>query len=139
MPIITTFMFCEQAELNPQTQKLQVISPIHVFTPAFVPGMFSFSLVFGVLGVDPKKENTFQISVVDQKEEEIILDTGIMHIPSNPDDKLEQLPPEMRGMMVNMDFRNVIFRKEGIYKAQIYINSEKTGEFQVPVRGAEKS
>lgn len=53
MPKITMFVYAENAfpENTPQGPKLHMVNPQHIFRP-IVPGLFSFSVVFGVLDFD---------------------------------------------------------------------------------------
>ncbi|NNU94844.1 hypothetical protein ETC01_17315 [Geobacillus sp. NFOSA3] len=137
MPRVSTFMYCESTEINPNTGQMRINVPMHIFTPAFVPGMFSFSVVFGLLGIEINPNNTFRVRFVSPNNEAII-DTNDLPFPTpNPNDNVRNLPPEMRGMIFNFDFRNVVFRQNGQYKTEIFVNGDKLGEFPIDVKGVE--
>ncbi|PET68282.1 hypothetical protein CN533_27220 [Priestia megaterium] len=139
MPRVSTFMYCEATEANPRNGQMIINAPMHVFTPAFVPGMFSFSIVFGLLGIELNSENNFRVKFVGP-DEKALIDTENLNFP-NPDlnDEQRNLPPNLRGMMLNFDFRNVVFRQEGQYKTEVFVNEDKIGEFPIDVKGVESA
>lgn len=139
MPYVSAFMYCEGTHLNnnPQGKQQMVVSgPLNIFRPMFVPGLFSFSLVFGVNDYDTNRDHRFQLLFLSpEKDDEPVIDTGVMHFPAEVDKN--DLPEEMRGIMLSFDFRNVVFRREGIYKTVIIFDGERIGEFSIPVKGQE--
>ncbi|MDK2600154.1 hypothetical protein QO179_18395 [Bacillus stercoris] len=49
MPTVSTFIYCEKAEPD-QNGKLTVVQPLLSLIPAFISGMFSFSIAAGLKG-----------------------------------------------------------------------------------------
>jgi len=129
MARISTFMYAESTgiEVNGTNQKMQINGPMHLFQPLFVPSQFSFSVIMGILGMDTEQSNTIRFTFSSPKKE-IIIDTNSITLQPQP---MEQghLPPELRGMMMNLDFRNVPLREEGEYYSEVflirYFNSNK--------------
>jgi hypothetical protein len=140
MPKITTFFFCEEAQPNNQTGKLNVSGPLHVFTPAFVPGMFSFSVVIGIMGIDlTQRSHKLRIIMTGpNKELDPVINTQDIDMFKQDGEVVYSLPPEYRGLFINIDFRNVVFREEGLYNTEIYLDGELLGNSEVPVIGVEK-
>jgi hypothetical protein len=135
MPKISTFMYCEEAIGN--GQKMQISGPLQIITPLFVPGMFSFAVVFGILDVDLSTcSYSLQVKFLSPQKDEILIDSGVLQLDKQQQSE-NKLPPEMRGVMFNFDFRNVPFRQEGIYKTVILLNGEEIGEFPIQVKGGE--
>jgi hypothetical protein len=145
MPRISTFMYCEETkqEAHPGLpNRLNISNPLNVFRPAFVPGMFSFSIVFGLLGIDiVEKQHLLRIKFLNSNDlEKPIIDTGDIQMiaEKNPNDTNASLPEEHRGMMANLDFRNAVLKSEGEYITEIYMDNELLGSFPIYVKGVEQ-
>lgn len=141
MPQITTFMYSEGTvhEQIPNGQRLHIVSPLITFRPIFVPGTFSFSVNVGILDIDIEKEHTLQIKFLSPLDSDApVVDSGVIPLPRNVDPTLYEIPPEMRGLMLNLGFQNVIFRTEGIYKTEVIFDGDILGEFPIHVKGKEK-
>lgn len=134
MPKISTFMYCEQAGIDQNTQKTIINGPLHIFTPPFVPSVFSFSIVFGVIGFEGTEENVINLKFLNW-DGKVLVDTGeiIVNAENQHHEEKTPLPSEAQGFIANMDFRNVVMDSEGIYKTQIYINHKLEGEFPIQV------
>lgn len=141
MPIITTFMYSEGTfnEAIPNGQRLHIVSPLLNLIPAFIPGTLSFSVNFGILDIDMEKEHNIQLKFVNSSnEEDVIVDTNEIPFPIVNDPQMIELPPDMRGIMINVGFQNVVFRTEGTYKTIVYFDGESLGEYPIKVKGKEK-
>ncbi|MFB9859611.1 DUF6941 family protein [Salinicoccus siamensis] len=137
MPKITTFVYAEEIS-NTRDNKLNIVNPLNVFRPAFVPGMFSFSVVIGIIGLDVTQgKHTLRIKFYgeDQKETPLI-DTGYVPLEDVPTGPLS-LPSELRGMMGSMDFRNVVMKSEGVYITEVFVDGDLLGEFPIHVLAGE--
>ncbi|MDQ0162012.1 DUF6941 family protein [Aeribacillus alveayuensis] len=139
MPKISTFMYCDRAELNPQGQ-MHITNPLLVMNPVFVPGMYSFSVVFGVQGLDNESDHTLRVLFLSPNENEPpLIDTNTISLPKGTAPKIMiSLPPEQKGMMFNMDFRNVVFKTEGTYKTRVYFDGENLGDYPIYVKAGEE-
>jgi hypothetical protein len=132
MAELTTFVFSENIEQVPNPSgtgtSLNIINPQNVFRPMFIPGTFSFSLTFGLIDVDTTKDHIVNFKLVyDEGENEsnnIVVDTNNMNIPANPTSD-KKLPKEVNGIMFNLDFRNVPFRKAGKYFGIISLDGQE--------------
>ena len=139
MPRISTFMYAERTEPNLNGQ-MTVTNPLLVINPIFVPGMFSFSIIFGVIGISNQSDHTMQILFNSPNEdEEPLVNTGVIPLAKGmaPLEKILDLPPDQKGMIFNLDFRNAVFKTEGIYKSTVLIDGEILGEFPIYVKGGE--
>ncbi|MED3854229.1 hypothetical protein P4607_22970 [Priestia megaterium] len=140
MPRISTFMYCESTQFigqpNSNNQKLTIENPLHVFAPPFIPGTFSFGIVFGLLGIDPSEEHALRLVFSYSKGTDPVIDTGSVNIPKQLENNV---PVETNGFMMNMDFRNVIFREEGSYETQLFLNGEILGTFPIIVKRGESN
>lgn len=129
---ISMFMLCEsinQIQTKDGTVP-QMMGPLMVLRPPYMPGIFSFSAACAVKGVDLYNPHTLRITIQDP-EGNIVYDTGesdMQAIIGN-----DTLPKEEQGMMLSIDVRNLELKLEGIYKCVIYINSEISGEQNIPI------
>ena len=41
--------------------------------------------------------------------------------------------------MMNIDFKNIVFKNEGYYESEIYLNNEKIGSYPIFVKGKESN
>lgn len=137
MAYVSTFMYSESIQNeNGPNQKPVIVGPQIVFRPLFVPCLFSFAVTFGLLDLDVTKPQKFRyVFRSPNPHEESLVDTGYIEIPSNMADS--ELPEDMRGIIMNMDFRNVPFRQNGEYYSDIYVNGTLLGTFPIKVRGRE--
>ena len=133
MSKITNFVYCLSVER--ENENINANNIISVLTPEFVPGSFSFSLIFSVLDLDISKENSVQIIFKTAEGESTLVDSGEINIPI-PEIKNEiDLPSEQVGLNMSMDLRNVVFEKEGLYVTNVYINKTLLLEKEIYVKG----
>jgi len=143
MPKLSTFMYCEEVVKNEQNNnQIMLRAPLTVFRPAFVPGMFSFSLVLGISGIDPtSKEYKLQLKFFNPTLSDPIVDTGVIPIVHDPNQPkpTNDLPEEFQGILVNLDFRNVVLKHEGEYFTEVILDGELLNRVPVYVKGAEQT
>ncbi len=123
MPKISTFMYSEGAvnETVPNGQRLHIVAPLLIFTPMFIPGTLSFSVSMGIIGIDVDKDHIFQFKFKTPVNGEApLIDTGEINFPRVNDPSIYDLPLDMRGIMLNFGFQNVVFRNEGTYISEVF-------------------
>ena len=138
MAKLTSFIYCLNAERQPSAdgkgENLNAVGVLSSMTPEFIPGTFSFSIIFSVLGVDVKETNTIQI-VFKNEDNQSLLDTGVISLPSLDGEEGVQLPPEYKGYNMSMDFRNIVFEKNGVYHTEVFANGVLLGSPEIYVKG----
>lgn len=137
MAIVHTFIYCESSIMDvvPQGQqpKLHIIGPMQVILPMFIPGLFSFGVTFGLLDYNTEVTHTMRYTFKGPGENvPSVIDTHEIPVQIQPADS--KIPEDMRGMMMNFDFRNVVMENEGTYLSEIYFDGVKIGEFPIKVR-----
>lgn len=140
MADLTNFIYCINAERIPskngKTDSVNAIGVLSSLTPEFVPGTFSFSIIFSVLDIDISGNNTVQITFFREGEQENLVDSGVITIPPlSPDSDDIQLPPKYQGLNMSMDFRNVIFEQEGLYNTKVIFNDQVLAIKPIYVKG----
>ena len=138
MAKLTSFVYCINAErvpaLDGKGEGINAMGVVSALMPEFVPGTFSFSVIFSILDVDIAKENKIRIIFKDNKNAHMI-DTGDLALPANSDDSVLKLPSEHRGLNLSMDFRNVVFEENGEYCTEIYFNESLLSSNPIYVQG----
>lgn len=139
MARLTNFIYCIDAERVPSNEgkgeNINAMGVLSALTPEFVPGTFSFSIVFSVLDVDVSTNNTIQIKFSKKGEEKNLVNTGVITIPPLPNDDEIGLPKEYKGLNMSMDFRNVIFETEGLYNTSVIFNGKLLADNFIYVKG----
>ncbi len=104
-------------------------------TPEFLPGTFTFSVIFSVLDIDVSVDNSIRIVFSKDGEEADLVNTGIIMLPPMPEPDEVELPKEYKGVYMSMDFRNVVFETEGLYNTTVFFNSQLIGSSSIYVKG----
>ena len=133
MPRLTTFNLCELAQNMPDNEgsiKLHIVSPLDFLAPKYIPGVFTFSISFGIIGVDKNEECNVEVKIFDPDKNEIFT-TGGMLIPAMPQQKFN--PDEYVGFHIGLDIKNLEIKAPGSYEAQIRVNDEVIGNERIAV------
>ncbi len=139
MARITSFIYCLGAERiqGPDGQAINANGILTNITPEYVPGSFSFSIIFSMLGIE-KSHHALQIKFINPDGQDIV-NSNIIPIPfdqivqNDPNGNL--LPDDEKGLIMTMDLRNVIFKKDGEYHTEIFWDGIKLGEYKIYARG----
>lgn len=139
MAKLTNFIYCLNAERVPASdgkgENINAVGIMSALTPEYVPGAFSFSIIFSILDINFSENNMIQIIFSKDGEENCLVDSGIITLqPQLYVDKVG-LPNEYKGLNLSMDFRNVIFEAEGLYKTSVCFNNELLTEQPIYVKG----
>jgi len=138
MANLANFLYCLNAERQqaPQGQgeSINAMGVLTVLTPEFVPGLFSFSIIFSILDIDSTSDSQIKIVFKDNTGKELI-NTGNIIMPPVPTDVGIRLPSEYVGYNLSMDFRNVVFENEGEYTTDVYFNNALLGTNPIFVKG----
>lgn len=139
MAKLANFIYCVNAERIPASdgngESINAMGVLSALTPEFVPGTFSFSIIFAVLDIDSSVNNTIQIVFAKEGEEKKLVDTGMIVIPPMPNEDGDGVPAEYRGLNMSLDFRNVIFETEGVYNTSILFNGKLLSDNRIYVKG----
>lgn len=139
MANLTNFIYCINAERVPagngKGESINAIGVLATLTPEFVPGTFSFSIIFSILDIDISGNNTIRIVFSKDGEDKTLVDSGTVLIPPISNDDAIDLPAEYKGLNMSMDFRNVIFESEGIYRTTIFFNDQLLSVNPIYVKG----
>lgn len=141
MANLTNFIYCLNAEQKPPTEgqggSINAMGVLSVMTPEFVPGTFSFSIIFSVLGVKVEENNSLRVVFKNKDQNKSLIDTGDVNFPQQMKNEKNDLdlPPECLGYNLNMDFRNIVFEENGYYTTEVYLNGNLIGSQSIYVKG----
>ena len=70
MARLSTFLYCLNAERHQanqgQGEAINAMGVLTLLTPEFVPGLFSFSIIFSILGIDPTTNGQIKLVFKDK-------------------------------------------------------------------------
>lgn len=139
MERITNFIYCLNVAniQNEQGTTLNANGILATLLPEFIPGMFSFSIVFTILGL---KEKTYDFGVLFKDPEgNVVVDTGVVSVPfkeiSLNDKNKVSLPDEEKGLTLSLDLKNVILKTNGYYSTNVFCDGKNLGEFKIYAKG----
>lgn len=137
MAELKNFIYCVSAERvqtpDGKGDTINAMGVLSALTPEFVPGAFSFSIIFSVLDFKMDEDNKIQIIFKSENGKELV-NTGVIQLPPLPEGDIK-LPKEYSGLNMSMDFRNVIFEEEGVYSTQVLFNDVQLTDCPIYVKG----
>ncbi len=139
MAKLANFIYCISADRVPANDgkgvSINAMGVMTALTPEFLPGTFTFSVIFSVLDIDVSVDNSIRIVFSKDGEEADLVNTGIIMLPPMPEPDEVELPKEYKGVYMSMDFRNVVFETEGLYNTTVFFNSQLIGSSPIYVKG----
>ncbi|TKA02503.1 hypothetical protein FA950_20760 [Bacillus thuringiensis] len=126
MPHLSTFAISDDSSqiMTPDGPVLQIINPQNLFRLPFIPGTFSFCVTLGILDLNPELDHTVKLVIKSAEHTDYIaLDSNNMVVPRNPTFN-KDIPMEAHGVLFNLDFRNLPFRYEGKYIAEVHVDDK---------------
>lgn len=108
----------------------QLTGPLIALRPQFIPSNFSFSVTFGIRGIDLEKQNILKLTLK-RPSGSILHDLGNVQFP--PIHNKDSLPLTYSGFVGGIDFRNLALDEEGCYKLEIYVNGQLVSVQDIPV------
>lgn len=135
MPRINSFVICSSVtpidESNGKKQ-IQLNSPLAIVSPP-CEGTYSFFISVGLIGLDYYSKHTMRCSIT-SPDKKVIFKTENSPTPVIDKKSIKyHLPEEYRGFFINIDVRNVIFKKAGNYTFDIYIDDVQLNSQLIPV------
>ena len=141
MARVSGFLYCLNTERNTtpdgKGELTNAIGVLSTITPEYIPGLFSFSIIFSIIDIDLKSNNRIRISFADDNKKEIVNSGEILLNLPTPVEQLD-IPNEYKGLNLCMDMRNVALEKDGVYRTTIFFNDETLGCYEIYVKGRNK-
>lgn len=102
--------------------------------PDYIPGLFTFSVVITILGVDTSAEHSIVITF---SYKDTIIANVEGHIPSMDDQS--NLPQEYKGINLSLDWNNINFQEDGEYSLKVVLDGEEIGGKDIYVKGKNRT
>lgn len=139
MITVKNFIYCletkKEKEREGEPPNTIIKGLLSCITPEFIPGTFSFSIMFSVLNLEQDQECRVSICIKNPDEEEI-LKTDEMILSGDVKDRNKfNVPNEYFGYNVGVDLRNILLEKEGLYHTIVFLNGTEAGEYPIYVKG----
>lgn len=129
---VSTFIYClGTTNLEGKDSPINAMGVVPVLTPEFIPSMFSFSIVLGVYGLDEQYSHLLDIVFKDSDGNTLVKADKIQVSAEQLQAVGDELPEDYKGLMIGMDLRNVVIRKEGVYFTEVYLDGKKLGVFDI--------
>lgn len=132
-PRISTFMYAEGAgpiQDTPKSFKLQILNPIQVILLKDIPNQYTFSIIFGIIGLDSTKQH--ELGVLFKKTDD---DTPIFEIQDSqlPVEEKSNAPLSVQGFMFSMGLQNIEFGSSGVYETEVIVDKTSLGKYPIEV------
>lgn len=108
----------------------QLINPLIVLRPKFIPSEYSFAITVGINDIDTKGENAIRILMTTPSGKDVV-DTKDVPLPSDPVDVT--LPDNLHGFVLTLPVQNAVIDEEGCFSLTIFINGESISTQSIPV------
>ena len=126
------FIFCLKAtNFNEEGPCAKTI--LSFLNPEYVPGLFSFSVIIILLGVDPTSTHDLEVVFYDPNQE--VVAQLLTELPTVKEREENGIPAEFTGVNVAIDFSNVNFRRSGLYQMKVKFDHSEVAEKSIFVRG----
>lgn len=125
-------IFCMKA-INVEGEGVSANNVLSAINPEYIPGLFSFSVVFTILDIDYEKEQSLCVELVSPYGDRVVEIDGLL-IPKVeiPD---TTMPKEYVGINLAMDWVNVDFKCSGEYILNVFEQKQIIGSKTIFVKG----
>lgn len=109
---------------------LIIRDPLNVIRPPFIPGVFSFSIVFGMRDIEPG-EHKLELLFKSPKGKTLLKTSPIsLSGEKNTNHTLQKFD----GFIANLNLQNIKFEEDnGEYVTEVFLNNELLDKFPIPV------
>lgn len=127
MPNVTNFVFCEDPRLD--DDKPKAINFLQ--TVEAVAGNFSFGILYSITGFAGSEDHNLYVSIFDPKGEKIFeSERFFLEREDLPEIEGERL---VTGISMGIEFKDLLFEGQGLYKVGLVFDDDLIGEFFIPV------
>lgn len=129
MPTVHDIVFCLNATNN-EGQGASALTILSVLNPEYVPGLFSFSTVITILGLELDTEYKMKVNL--SKDDEVL---GTIEGSISLADDGGNLPVEYKGINLSIDWNNINFKEQGECTLTVIVNEVQLREKRIFVKG----
>ena len=140
MPEIKNFIYCMGTKSDTRPGEERRVTSVegiqNCLLPDYIPGNFSFSIVFSLLDLEPGEEYCVEVSFNHENEE--VARVEDIQLTGRIDNKYN-VPEKFFGYQIAIDFRNVLLNEEGVYHTIVSLNGEEKGDYPIYVKAKQVS
>ena len=130
MAEVKNFVYCLDADNY--EGKTNITGVLRALTPEYIPGLYSFSISFSILGLE-EGEYKFGFAFKDPQGQSI---SSIENVLMNCEWSQEKnLPEKYKGVDIILRLQNMDLKVQGVYNTEVWIDDEKLGEFPIFAKG----
>lgn len=130
--IVSTFIYClGTTNMEGKNSPINAMGVLQNLTPEFIPSTFSFSIIVGIKQIDLSSDHKLDIIFKDTEGNNLVEAKDIPVSAEQLKSGDLNLPEDQRGLMLGLDLRNVILKKEGNYKTEVRLDGIILGEFDI--------
>ena len=131
MAVLKNFIYCLRTDQN-LDGIVNVEGVMSVLQPEYVPGMFSFSIFFTLLGLS-RGSHSLRVEFRNPNGEVVtsVEEKNLEYFPPETD----ELPAEQSGLNIVIQMQNVVMRTNGMYNTTVQLDDTDLGEFEIYVKG----
>lgn len=130
MAEVKNFIYC--LNVNTVDGRTDIVGVLNAMTPEYIPGLFSFSISFMLLGISEGDHSL--IVKFKNPDNEVIAGIDNAIVPYKKDEN-SNLPDEQMGINVAAGLQNVDFKKSGMYSTEILLDGTRVGEYHIFAKG----
>lgn len=130
MAEVKNFIYC--LNVNTVDGRTDIVGVLIAMTPEYIPGLFSFSISFTLLGISEGDHSL--IVKFKNPDNEVIAGIDNAIVPYKKDEN-SNLPDEQMGINVAAGLQNVDFKKSGMYSTEILLDGTRVGEYHIFAKG----
>lgn len=143
---VNSFVYCLSffPQKKPDGKESLVLDGIiSSINPEYVPGMFSFAMIVGLIGIDFSRRQKLNVKFLNATTRKSILDLPNIELSENMfmnnGLNFEVLSVDKAGVNMNIDARNIVFHEEGWHVTEIEIDNQLIGEYPIYVKGVNRN
>lgn len=131
---LVSFVYCQDAIID-NAGNPTIVAPLQMLAPVNLPTNFSFAISFGLLGKVEEYEGKEVITTI-KNPDKVDISKNLFVMPSIPDELKGSVNPI--GIQINVEFKNVVLDKEGVYTAVVEMGGDILKECPIDVYGPNK-
>lgn len=129
---VTTFIYClGTTNMGGENPPINAMGVLQALTPEFIPSTFSFSVIVGIKGMEVSSNHVLDLIFKDAEGHNLVEAKNISILSEQLQGGDLNLPENERGIMIGLDLRNVVFKKEGLYSTTVMLDGKILGVYDI--------
>lgn len=134
MARVNDIIFCLRA-INIDGQGISANNILTALNPEYIPGLFTFSIIITVVGIDKNLEHHIGINFLEPSG----IQLAVFNAPVPRVEDPSNIPEEYKGINLSLDLNNVDLKTEGLYELQVEFDGQIIAKKTIYVKGKNQS